>query len=134
VTCGRSVVFSGFLFQWQPWYNWNIVESGVKHNNPNPNNIWNIQLPFSVVCNTHFFYQSMWIFDASNTMGYTVIKKIVAAKCLCLLHSSHISVYFLYIFLICYPNEYAWNYCRWIFIKIHSINKKIVVFLTICNA
>jgi hypothetical protein len=29
VTCGR---FGGFLHQ----YNWNIVESGVKHNNPNP--------------------------------------------------------------------------------------------------
>jgi hypothetical protein len=45
---------------------------------------------------------------------------------------------FLYIFYTyfwtCSPNEYAWNYCRWIFIKIHSINKKIVVFLTICNA
>ena len=40
VTCGRSVVFSGnsgFLHQehWPPRYNWNIVESGVKHNSPN---------------------------------------------------------------------------------------------------
>ena len=41
VTCGKSVVFSwysGFLHQWS-WlrcYNWNIVESGVKHHNPNP--------------------------------------------------------------------------------------------------
>ena len=31
----------GFLqfpppINWQPWYNWNIVESGVKHHNPNP--------------------------------------------------------------------------------------------------
>jgi hypothetical protein len=24
---------------WPPRYNWNIVESGVKHHNPNPNNI-----------------------------------------------------------------------------------------------
>jgi hypothetical protein len=36
-----SVVFSGysgFLYQknWLPWYNWNIVESGVKHQNSNP--------------------------------------------------------------------------------------------------
>ena len=23
---------------WPPWYNWNIVESGIKHHNPNPNN------------------------------------------------------------------------------------------------
>jgi len=41
VTCSRSVVFSGytgFPYQWN-WpsrYNWNIVESGVKHNDPNP--------------------------------------------------------------------------------------------------
>ena len=29
---------SGFLHQenWPPRYNWNIVESGVKHNSPNP--------------------------------------------------------------------------------------------------
>ena len=40
VTCDRSVVFSGssgFLHQynWPPLYNWNIVESGVKHHKPN---------------------------------------------------------------------------------------------------
>ena len=40
VTCGRSVDFSGysgFHFQqsWPPRYNWNIVESGVKHHNSN---------------------------------------------------------------------------------------------------
>jgi hypothetical protein len=42
MTCGRSVVFSrysGFFNQknWPPRYDWNIVESGVKHNNPNSN-------------------------------------------------------------------------------------------------
>jgi hypothetical protein len=42
VTWGRLVVFSvysGFLHQynWPPWYNWNIVESGIKHHNHNPN-------------------------------------------------------------------------------------------------
>jgi hypothetical protein len=36
-----SMVFSGhsgFLHQlnWRPRYNWNVVESGVKHHNPNP--------------------------------------------------------------------------------------------------
>ena len=41
VTCDRSMVFSrysGFLHQenWPPRYCWNIVESGVKHQNPNP--------------------------------------------------------------------------------------------------
>jgi hypothetical protein len=31
-------VFSGFLHQWNrpPQYNWNIVESGIKHHNPSP--------------------------------------------------------------------------------------------------
>ena len=42
VTCSQSEVFSeysGFLPQknWLPWYNWNIVESGVKYQNPYPN-------------------------------------------------------------------------------------------------
>ena len=41
VICGRSVVFAryfGYLHQlnWQPQYNWNIVESGIKHNKPKP--------------------------------------------------------------------------------------------------
>jgi hypothetical protein len=40
VTCDRSVVFSGssgFLHQynWPPRYNWNIVESGIKHKQTN---------------------------------------------------------------------------------------------------
>ena len=39
VTCSRSVVLSGyssFLTQWNwlPRYNWNIVESGIKHPSP----------------------------------------------------------------------------------------------------
>ena len=42
VTCDRSVVFcvySGFIHQynWLLQYNWNIVESGVKHHSPNHN-------------------------------------------------------------------------------------------------
>ena len=40
VTYDRAVVFSvysGFLHQWNwmPRYNWNIVESGIKHHKPN---------------------------------------------------------------------------------------------------
>ena len=47
MTYGRLVVFSGysgFLHQqnWPPLYNWNIVQSGVQHHNPNPwyDNLW----------------------------------------------------------------------------------------------
>jgi hypothetical protein len=36
VTCGRSMVFIHQL-KWPPRYNWNCVESGVKHHNPNTN-------------------------------------------------------------------------------------------------
>jgi hypothetical protein len=39
VTSGRSDSgHSGFLnqYNWLPRYNWNIVESGIKHHNPNP--------------------------------------------------------------------------------------------------
>jgi hypothetical protein len=40
VTCGRSVVFSGYsrffhLYNWPPRYSWTIVESGVEQNKPN---------------------------------------------------------------------------------------------------
>ena len=37
-TCDRSVVFSGFLHQlnWPPQYDWNIVESSVRHHNSHP--------------------------------------------------------------------------------------------------
>jgi hypothetical protein len=35
VICSRSVVFSGYS-NWPTRYNWNSVESGVKHHNPNP--------------------------------------------------------------------------------------------------
>jgi hypothetical protein len=39
VTCDRPVVFSGFSgflhqYNWPPRFNWNIVESGVKHHKP----------------------------------------------------------------------------------------------------
>ena len=41
VTCGRSIIstgYTGFLHQlnWPSRYNWNIVESGAKHNNHDP--------------------------------------------------------------------------------------------------
>ena len=55
VTCGRSVIFSGysgFLHQWNwpPRYSGNIVERGVKHHNPDP-----IPLPAHVVIICGFF-------------------------------------------------------------------------------
>ena len=42
MTCDSSVVFSGFFDQWTlpPRYNWNIVDSGAKHHNPNPERLY----------------------------------------------------------------------------------------------
>ena len=66
VTCGRSVVFSGysgFLYQknWPPWYHWNIVESGVKHHNPKPSPYFyhNLQNNFKMEYDVHFNYISI---------------------------------------------------------------------------
>ena len=66
VTCDRSVVFfgySGFLHQWnlQLKYNWNIVESDVKHPNPiNPK--WNClflsKLTYLEIIRYHLVIQS----------------------------------------------------------------------------
>jgi hypothetical protein len=60
VTCVRSVVFSassGFLHQqnWSPRHNWNIVERGVKHHNPNPNVISEFSYGFT---NIYYFFKT----------------------------------------------------------------------------
>ena len=60
VTCDRSVVFSGypvFLHQsnWPPRYNWNIVESGVKHHKPNLLNTCTQNIQLNVRNNTQSF-------------------------------------------------------------------------------
>ena len=62
VTCGRSAVFSvhsGFHHQlkWPPRYNWNIVESGVRHHKPKPNQR----------TSTHFSFYDFTSCDSNNT-------------------------------------------------------------------
>jgi hypothetical protein len=68
VTCDRSVVFSGssgFLHQynWQPRYNWNIIESAVKPHKTKPNQ--SISVPdVSVFCDNGliiYYYPSSCI-------------------------------------------------------------------------
>jgi hypothetical protein len=68
VTCDRSVVFSeysSFLNQqnWPPRYNWNIVESGAKHHNPNPNSKWNVISAYIILCwySSNLFYIYIYI-------------------------------------------------------------------------
>ena len=67
MTCDRSVVFSGYSrfpppVKWPPRYNWNILESGVKHHNTTPTPIrqpileWiTLMVPQSRVCSTCTF-------------------------------------------------------------------------------
>ena len=56
-----ALVFSGYTcflhrYTWPPWYNWNIVESGVKHHNPN-------HLFFCLKWNVIYFrlHKSLWL-------------------------------------------------------------------------
>ena len=51
----RSVVFSGSTKKkWLPWYNWNIVESGVKHHKPNLSHMKHIILIGLLLFNVTF--------------------------------------------------------------------------------
>ena len=67
VICDRSVVFSGspgffHQYNWPPRYNWNIVESGVKHHQTNINQRSDFKM----------FYQS---FRKSKQEGSEKLKK-----------------------------------------------------------
>ena len=68
VTFGRSEVFSGysgFLHQWNwlPRHNWNIVESGIKHHNPNTNIQYTLLLTDQIFLmpNEYFFFNFNYI-------------------------------------------------------------------------
>ena len=41
---------------WPPWYNWNIVESGAKHHNPNPLIICNCNI---VIANVYMYRRTL---------------------------------------------------------------------------
>ena len=78
VTCDMSVVFSehsGFLHQynWPPWYNWNIFESGIKHHKPNP--ISNRLYPASVLFESYYY---------TTRIGHTITYlSILHVGCFC---------------------------------------------------
>ena len=74
MTYYRSVVFSeysSFLHQlnWPPRYNWNIVESGIKHHNPNPNSIFILIYPGFLECSGYFEVKS-WVPSAQDVILY----------------------------------------------------------------
>jgi hypothetical protein len=67
VTCGRLMVFpgySGFIHQ----YSWNIIESGVKHHNPNPvtceGSLWTLSYGsriYNYLCNQCVSPLRLWV-------------------------------------------------------------------------
>ena len=64
LTCDRSVAFYGYFYflhqeTWLPRYNWNMVESGVKHHNTNPK-------PAS-------FHMDLWFYRIVFAFGSSVI-------------------------------------------------------------
>ena len=63
--------YSGFLHQlyWSPRYNWNIVESGVKHHNPNPKLLYPQTIPakFCLIIITYIRIYFILIYNLSQS-------------------------------------------------------------------
>ena len=90
VTCGRSVVFSGytgFLHQenWPPRYNWNIV--GVKHHKPPTTNTISPHLSW---CNTNkiknlfsLYHAFLWSFVSPFILQLLILIKVAYEPKLC---------------------------------------------------
>jgi hypothetical protein len=57
VTHDRSVVFSSFLqqYNWPPWYNWNVIESGFKHHKSKPPKTWSNEMFVKHRLNLHVY-------------------------------------------------------------------------------
>jgi hypothetical protein len=77
-TCNRPVVFSGFSgfvhqLNWMLRYNWNIVESGVKHHIPNPVTLF--------VCHKHW-HSSAAVNECTHITQYTLTyRKLPRMSC-----------------------------------------------------
>jgi hypothetical protein len=78
VICGRSVFLQ--VLRFPPQYNWNIVESGVKHHNPNPNINILAQI-YNKNC-LNIFFRELLIFAQEND---AVVKEIAERYCYSLL-------------------------------------------------
>ena len=99
VTCDRSVDFSGssnfhHTWKWPPRYNWNIVESGVKHHQTNNNVHYNgIVLLWKMFTDTKMKrtqtmvdkarHRTLWIeqHDPHQNRNTEVIRKTVPHNC-----------------------------------------------------
>ena len=71
-------VFQVYQYNWPPWYNWNIVESGVKHHNPIASTSYYIYMykghskePGNVT-----FFNSCLICTGSNYTHYPLIGRM----------------------------------------------------------
>ena len=77
LTCDMSVVFSGYSdffnqYNWPPWYNWNNVESGLKHRCPNPHQILYIFICF-VLDSMYYYFLSIPKRDERYHLGFQYV-------------------------------------------------------------
>ena len=93
-TCDRSVVFSGYSsflhqYNWLPPYNWNIVESGIKHHNPNPYYRSKLNFHETYIIISHFysfkryFIQSILPLNVCNDGPFMQKKTKKTITCTC---------------------------------------------------
>jgi hypothetical protein len=100
LTCHRSVVFCGyhgFLYQynWQPRYNWYIVESGAKHHKPNQTLVHNLMSKrfISPLFGCYFYYTCIkvhpcviikfasYLLNAYGFLRFTTYHHYIAIRC-----------------------------------------------------
>jgi hypothetical protein len=114
VTCDGSVVFSGYIgflhqLKWPPRYNWNIVESGVKHHNPNPK--WrkmSIQI-YSVSPFLWFGNWNLWYHTFTHCLWIFVYIHSVTGECL--LTFTHYLWMFVHIYSLLVNVHYIYSLC-----------------------
>jgi hypothetical protein len=49
-----DVISQAYEYHLQPRYNWNIVESGIKHHNPNPEYYLKLEVSNNILLWSHF--------------------------------------------------------------------------------
>ena len=150
VTCDGSVVFSGYIgflhqLKWPPRYNWNIVESGVKHHNPNPK--WrkmSIQI-YSVSPFLWFGNWNLWYHTFTHCLWIFVYIHSVTGECLLTfthflwmfvhIYSLLVNVHYIYSLwlhlLITCECVFTFTHYLWMFVHIYSLLVNVCLLLLI---
>ena len=84
MTCDMSMAFSGYSdsstnkTDYQEWqYNWNTVESGIKHHIPNSKKIVQKISDYSQTClSDHLYYVTLNLVSLHSVYHVTVIKPL----------------------------------------------------------